>query len=179
MVGGSRSTRREPTHTRGEHANSTQKGHKRGSNLEPSHCEATVLTTTPPCSSYANIFREIPVRRRVKWIISNFIEHSVRVPLTYTEALNPLNSSGSPAGQHLFSTQLHWEHKYCVSVVEHAAYCWRAEVLWFDHHSEYNLFSVTRVLTIQFCSTCKPPKILSLFFPKKLMLHYKSACVKY
>ena len=50
MVGGSRSTRREPMHTRGEHANSTQKGPRWGSNLEPSHCEATVLTTTPPCS---------------------------------------------------------------------------------------------------------------------------------
>ena len=48
-VGGSRSTRREPTYTRGEHANSTQKGPRWGSNLEPSHCEATVLTTTPPC----------------------------------------------------------------------------------------------------------------------------------
>jgi len=50
IVGGSRSTRREPTHTRGEHANSTQKGPRRGSNLEPSHCEVTVLTTTPPRS---------------------------------------------------------------------------------------------------------------------------------
>ena len=47
---GSRSTRREPTHTRGEHTNSTQKGPRWGSNLEPSRCEAMVLTTTPPCS---------------------------------------------------------------------------------------------------------------------------------
>jgi len=50
MVGGSRRTRREPTQTRGEHANSTQKGPRWGSNLDPSRCEATVLTTTPPCS---------------------------------------------------------------------------------------------------------------------------------
>jgi len=35
-VGGSWSTRREPTHTRGEHKNSTQKGPRWGSNLEPS-----------------------------------------------------------------------------------------------------------------------------------------------
>jgi len=49
-VGGSWSTRREPTQTRGEHANSTQKGPRRGSNPEPSRCEATVLTTTPLCS---------------------------------------------------------------------------------------------------------------------------------
>ena len=52
MVGGSRSTRREPTHTRGEHTNSTQKGPRWGSNLEPSRCEAMVLTTTPPCSPH-------------------------------------------------------------------------------------------------------------------------------
>ena len=38
-VGGSRSTRREPTHTRGEHANSTQKGPSLELNLEPSRCE--------------------------------------------------------------------------------------------------------------------------------------------
>jgi len=50
MVGGSQSTRREPTHTQGEHANSTQKSPRWGLNLEHSHCEATVLTTTPPCS---------------------------------------------------------------------------------------------------------------------------------
>ena len=50
MVGGSQSTQREPTHSRGEHANSTQKGPSRELNLEPSCCEATVLTTTPPCS---------------------------------------------------------------------------------------------------------------------------------
>ena len=34
MVGGSWSTRREPTHTRGEHANSTHKGPSRELNLE-------------------------------------------------------------------------------------------------------------------------------------------------
>jgi len=50
MVGGSRSTRREATHTWGEHANSTQNGPRWELNLEPSCCEATVLTTTPPCS---------------------------------------------------------------------------------------------------------------------------------
>ena len=33
-----------------EHANSTQKGPSWELNLEPSCCEATVLTTTPPCS---------------------------------------------------------------------------------------------------------------------------------
>ena len=37
-------------HTQGEHANSTQKGPSWESNLEPYCCEATVLTTTPPCS---------------------------------------------------------------------------------------------------------------------------------
>ena len=41
---------REPTHTQGEQANSTQKVPRWELNLEPSHCEATVLTTTPPCS---------------------------------------------------------------------------------------------------------------------------------
>ena len=46
-VGGNRSTRRKPTQTRGEHANSTQKG--RDSNPGPSCCEATALTTAPPC----------------------------------------------------------------------------------------------------------------------------------
>ena len=46
-VGGNRSTRRKPTQTRGEHANSTQKG--RDSNPGPSCCEATPLTTAPPC----------------------------------------------------------------------------------------------------------------------------------
>ena len=44
-VGGSQNTRREPTHTRGKHAN-----------LEPSCCEATVLTTTPPCSPKKQTF---------------------------------------------------------------------------------------------------------------------------
>jgi len=48
-VRGSRSTWREPMHTQEEHANPTQKGPK-ASNLEPSCCEAAVLTTTPPCS---------------------------------------------------------------------------------------------------------------------------------
>ena len=38
-------------HTRGEHANSTQKGPSWELNLEPSCCEATVLTTTLLCSS--------------------------------------------------------------------------------------------------------------------------------
>jgi len=50
----SRSTRREPTHTRGEHANSTQKGLKGGDrtwNLEPSHCDgANHHTTVQPHS---------------------------------------------------------------------------------------------------------------------------------
>ena len=46
-VGGNRSTRRKPTQTRREHANSTQKG--RDSNPGPSCCEATALTTAPPC----------------------------------------------------------------------------------------------------------------------------------
>uniref|UniRef100_A0A669DAA6 Metalloendopeptidase n=1 Tax=Oreochromis niloticus TaxID=8128 RepID=A0A669DAA6_ORENI len=50
-VGGSRSTRREPTQTRGEHANSTQKdpGLMVELNSGPSCCAATVLTTVPPC----------------------------------------------------------------------------------------------------------------------------------
>uniref|UniRef100_A0A3B4HC53 Stonustoxin-like helical domain-containing protein n=1 Tax=Pundamilia nyererei TaxID=303518 RepID=A0A3B4HC53_9CICH len=46
-----RSTRREPTQTRGEHANSTQKdpGLTVELNSGPSCCAATVLTTVPPC----------------------------------------------------------------------------------------------------------------------------------
>uniref|UniRef100_A0A3P9DAM3 Protein kinase domain containing, cytoplasmic b n=1 Tax=Maylandia zebra TaxID=106582 RepID=A0A3P9DAM3_9CICH len=50
-VGGKRSTRREPTQTRGEHANSTQKdpGLMLELNSGPSCCAATVLTTVPPC----------------------------------------------------------------------------------------------------------------------------------
>ena len=51
-VGGNRSTRRKPTQTRGEHANSTQKG--RDSNPGPSCCEATALTTAPPCCPYSS-----------------------------------------------------------------------------------------------------------------------------
>ena len=49
-VGGNRSTRRKPTQTRGEHANSTQKG--QDSNPGPSCCEATALTTAPPCCHF-------------------------------------------------------------------------------------------------------------------------------
>ena len=45
-VGGNRSTWKKPTQTRGEHANSTQKG--RDSNPGPSCCEATSLTTVLP-----------------------------------------------------------------------------------------------------------------------------------
>ena len=50
-VGGSRRTWREPTQTRGEHANSAQKGPAPAthSNSRPSCCEAAVLTTAPPC----------------------------------------------------------------------------------------------------------------------------------
>ena len=44
---------REATHTRGAH--STQKG----LNLEPSCCEATVLTTTPPCSLYDKVWCKV------------------------------------------------------------------------------------------------------------------------
>ena len=57
LVGGSQNTQREPTHTQGEQANSTLKGPRWGLNLEPSRCEATVLTTTPPCSPLLNIFQ--------------------------------------------------------------------------------------------------------------------------
>ena len=35
--------------TRGEHANSAQKRLNSDSNPEPSWCEATALTTAPPC----------------------------------------------------------------------------------------------------------------------------------
>jgi len=52
-------TWREPTHTQGEHANSTQKGPSRELNLEPSCCEATLLTTTPPCSPPQGIYPSI------------------------------------------------------------------------------------------------------------------------
>src|SRR4029434_896037 len=49
-----RSNRRKPTQARGEHANSTQKGpgttwNDQDSDPGPSCCEATVLTTEPPC----------------------------------------------------------------------------------------------------------------------------------
>ena len=54
MVGGSQSTWREPSHTWGEHANTTQKGPNQESNLKPVCCEAMVLATTPPCSHIHN-----------------------------------------------------------------------------------------------------------------------------
>ena len=54
MFIGCRSTWREPTHTGGEHANSTQKGPSWELNLELSRCEVTVVTTTPPCSPRIN-----------------------------------------------------------------------------------------------------------------------------
>lgn len=49
-VGGSQSTWREPTQTRGEHANSTWIGPGLGikPKLIASCCKATVLTTAPP-----------------------------------------------------------------------------------------------------------------------------------
>src|SRR4029434_1551844 len=52
--GGNRSTRSNPTQARGEHANSTHKGPGTtwkdwDANPVPSCCEATVLTTEPPC----------------------------------------------------------------------------------------------------------------------------------
>ena len=37
-------------HAQGEHANFTQFGRSQDSNQEPCCCEATLLTTTPPCS---------------------------------------------------------------------------------------------------------------------------------
>ena len=46
--------RRKPTLPRGEHANYTQKDPNLNSNLRPSCCEATVLTTAPPCWPYPN-----------------------------------------------------------------------------------------------------------------------------
>ena len=45
--GRSLSTRREPTQTQREHANSTQKGPDPDSNSGPSGCKVTVLTITP------------------------------------------------------------------------------------------------------------------------------------
>ena len=45
-MGGSWNTRRESTHTRGEHANSTQKDPSWDSNQEFSCCEATVLNSS-------------------------------------------------------------------------------------------------------------------------------------
>ncbi len=67
-VAGSRSTRREPTQTRGEHANSSQKGYRTqnptdvgqadpDSNPRPSCCEATVLTNEPPCCPSSALLR--------------------------------------------------------------------------------------------------------------------------
>ena len=51
---GNRRTQKEPTQTRAEHANSTQKGPNGNSNQEPFPCEVTVLTTTPLCSQTIN-----------------------------------------------------------------------------------------------------------------------------
>jgi len=51
LDGGRKPEYLERTHAlQGEHENSTQKGPSRELNLEPSHCEATVLTTIPPYS---------------------------------------------------------------------------------------------------------------------------------
>ena len=54
--GESWSTRREPMQEQGEHANSTQKGPRQPARLnpEPSRCEKTVLSTTPPCRPTGN-----------------------------------------------------------------------------------------------------------------------------
>ena len=52
MVGGSRSTRREPAHVLEEHANSTQQGPSHDSNQKSSCCEATALTNTPALTFY-------------------------------------------------------------------------------------------------------------------------------
>jgi len=60
---------REPTHTQEEHANSTQKGPSQDSNLEPSSCEAVVLTTTPLCS---------PVHPEHRNIVSYSFSYSLR-----------------------------------------------------------------------------------------------------
>ncbi|MEQ2177043.1 hypothetical protein GOODEAATRI_034466 [Goodea atripinnis] len=49
-VGGSQSTRREPMHARGEHANSMQKDPGQKLNPGPSCCKATVLPTVALCS---------------------------------------------------------------------------------------------------------------------------------
>jgi len=58
-LGGSCSAQREPTHTQGEHVNSSQ-----DLNQDPSCCEVTVLTTTPPCGSYISSvwFNQFTVR---------------------------------------------------------------------------------------------------------------------
>src|SRR4029434_6727097 len=60
--GGNRSTRSKPTQARGEHANSTQNDqpgttwNNQDSNPGSSCCEATVLTTEPPCCPVLLLF---------------------------------------------------------------------------------------------------------------------------
>ena len=60
-VGGSQSTRREPKQEWREHANSTQKGPSQPVGLisEPSCCEATVLTTAPPCHPHLHVIKSV------------------------------------------------------------------------------------------------------------------------
>lgn len=53
-VGGNQNAQRKPPHARGERASSTQTGPSRDLNFSkpgPSHCEGSVPTTEPLCSS--------------------------------------------------------------------------------------------------------------------------------
>ncbi|KAF7646437.1 hypothetical protein LDENG_00187840 [Lucifuga dentata] len=59
-VGGSRSTRREPTRTRGEHANSTQKGPApAGNQTQDLLAVRQQLTAAPPCRISYKRFSEM------------------------------------------------------------------------------------------------------------------------
>ena len=108
-MGGSRSTWREPTHTRGEHANSTQKGPRWGLNLEPSRCEAMVLTTTPPCS---------PFLQHIRLYILRFIDFHPSIFYTRLICQSGREGAGAyPSGRFIdlifLFTIKHYCHKVC------------------------------------------------------------------
>src|SRR4029434_9658526 len=90
--GGNRSTWSKPTQARGEHANSTQKGpgttwKDRDANPGPSCCEATGLTTEPPCCPDTHTHRH---KHTHKYTHTHTHTH------THTYIVLPILSSLSP-----------------------------------------------------------------------------------
>jgi len=55
-------------HTRGEPANSTQKGPSQELKLEPSCSEETVLTATSPCSPYCIMYNMYIIHVHILYI---------------------------------------------------------------------------------------------------------------